>query len=90
MAFFYSKSKLNKVFAKTSLALLDWSTNVGTATIVGDDYWTFFIMMIVEGDVEFVSERIDDGSTDAKTSKGAGARKESNFSDALPSSVILF
>ena len=43
-----------------------------------------------QGQYEIEVICIDDGSTDAKTSKGAGARKESNFGNILPGNAILF
>lgn len=62
--------------------------DVGGATVIGEDDSVFFAVMIEERDVEFVSESVDDGSADAKTSEGAGTRYKSDFGEVGPGFAV--
>ena len=46
-------------------------------------------VLVVEGDVELVGESIDNGSADAETSEGAGAREKSELSEIVPSGAMF-
>ena len=63
--------------------------DVGRAAVVGEDDGVFFAMMIEEGDVELVGEGVDNGSADAKTGEGAGARHESDFGEIGPGFAVF-
>lgn len=63
--------------------------DVGATTIIWDDNGVPGAVMVVERDLELVGESIDDTSTNAKTSKGAGARHEGDLGDVMPSLVMF-
>ena len=58
--------------------------------VVGEDDLAFGTAVVVEGDVEFVGESVDDGGADAKAGEGAGAGEEGDLSEVLPSLVVFF
>lgn len=62
--------------------------NIGGATVVWDDNGVGLAVMVVEGDVEFVSKSVDQTSADSKTGKGAGARKEGDSGEVMPSFLM--
>lgn len=64
-------------------------SDVGRATVVGEDDGLALTTVVIEGDVEFMGESVDDGGADAKTREGAWARHESDFSESLPGLVVF-
>ena len=53
--------------------------NVGGAAVVGEDDLVFFSFMVVERDVEFVGESVDDRAAYAEAGERARAGHESDF-----------
>ena len=69
--------------------LFFWLRDVGWATIVGDDKVVLITMMIEEGDVEFVGERVDYCGADAEAGERTRAAHEGNLGKVVERLVVL-
>ena len=58
-------------------------------TVIGEDDLVFLAVVVVEGDVEFVGESVDDRSADAEASEGARAGHESDFREVGPGFTVF-
>lgn len=65
------------------MLLFAWGSDVGWASVVGDDDGEFCAVVVVEGNVQFVGKGINNGSADTKARERTWAGHEGNFGEIL-------